>query len=124
VNCFVSIFINRETDWLLDYIISNKIEIFIDSNLLIELKKVLDYPKIKKYLPLGPAFYLNIVRVISTQVQSRSFNVHSPDKYDNYLFDLALSANAKILVTGEKALLKWQNSPVELISLSEFKELF
>ncbi len=124
VNCYVSIFINGETDWLLHYIIRNRIEIFIDGILLAELGKVLEYPKIKKVLPLSPTLYLNFVRVIGTQIKSGSFNTQSPDKEDNYLFDLALSSNAKALVTGEKALLHWQATPVEVISLSAFKDLF
>ena len=56
VNCYVTIFINRETDWLLHYIARNKIEIFIDDNLIAELTRVLEYPKIKKLLPLSSIF--------------------------------------------------------------------
>jgi len=55
---------------------------------------------------------------------SKSFKIQSPDPGDNYLYDVALSAHAKMLVTGDKALLNWADSPVETISLPIFKELF
>lgn len=51
VNTFITIFINRETDWLLKYILQNRIEIFTDKYLIEELVRVLDYPRVKKYLP-------------------------------------------------------------------------
>ena len=124
VNCYVTIFINRETDWVLYYIARNKIEIFIDDNLIAELTRVLEYPKIKKLLPLSSILYVNFVKIISTRIAAKSFHINSPDPEDNYLFDLALSSYAKILVSGEKALLKWLDSPVETISLTTFKEFF
>lgn len=124
VNCFITLFINRETDWLLNYIAQNKIEIFVDEYLLSELIRVLHYPKIKKILPLNTFVYINFILLISTQIKATTFQIQSPDPEDNYLYDLALSANAKLLVTGEKALLAWTDSPVETISLSRFKKLF
>jgi len=124
VNCYITLFINRETDWLLDYVIQNNIEIFIDDNLLVELARVLNYSKIKKLLPLDSFVYLNYVRLISTLIEPASFQVISPVPEDNYLYDIALSAHAKLLVTGEQALLHWENTPVETVSLSTFKKLF
>jgi len=124
VNSFISIFINQETDWLLRYVALNKLEIYVDNLLLTELKKVMDYPKIRKVLVFDSIFYLELVRAISTTVAVSSFHVHSPDPEDNYLYDIALTTHSKLLVTGEKALLNWIDSPVETISLSVFKKLF
>lgn len=124
VNCFITLFINRETDWLLNYVAQNKIEIFVDEYLLSELIRVLHYPKIKKILPLNIFVYINFILLISTQIKATNFQIQSPDPEDDYLYNLALSANAKLLVTGEKALLNWADSPVETISLSRFKKLF
>lgn len=124
VNCLITIFINRETDWLLQYVSQNKIELFIDDNLINELSRVLLYPKIKTLLPLSPVFYLSFVRIISTHAISSNFQIQSPDPDDNYLYNLALTTNAKLLVTGEKALLAWTSSPVNTIALADFKKLF
>ena len=124
VNTYITIFINQETDWLLHYVAQNRIEIFIDSYLIAELKRVLEYRKIKNILPLESNVYISFVQIISTQVVASAFEIESPDPGDNYLFDLALSTNSKMLVTGEKALLQWIDSPVEMISLSKFRKLF
>lgn len=124
VNSYITLFINRETEWLFQYILKNKIEVFIDHNLLIELVRVLDYPKVKKLLPLDSFAYVNFVRLISTQIESDNFVIQSPDPADNYLFDIALSAHAKLIVTGDQALLDWESSPVETINLTSFKKLF
>lgn len=124
VNTLITIFINRKTDWLQGYVIQNALEIFIDNNLVEELARVLDYPKIKQRLPLNKTFYLTLIHSISTFVLAGGFDVQCPDPEDDYLYNLALSINAKLLVTGEKALLEWHESPVETISLSKFKELF
>ena len=69
-------------------------------------------------------FYIRFVQNLSINIVSQTFNLLSPDPDDNYLYDIALSANAKLLVTGEKALLNWEDSPIETISLSDFKHLF
>ena len=124
VNGYITFFLNGEANWLLQYTIKNKIEIFINHQLLLELVRVLNYSKLKKLLPLDTFAYVNFVRLISTQIDSDAFNVQSPDPDDNYLFDLALSAHAKLLVTGDHALLHWKESPVETISLSAFKKYF
>ena len=89
-----------------------------------ELLRVLDYPRIKKRLPLDKRIYANFVLLISTPIVATEFHVNSPDKEDNYLYDIALTAHAKLLVTGEKVLLNWPKSPVETINLTCFKELF
>jgi putative PIN family toxin of toxin-antitoxin system len=124
VNTFITIFINKEAEWLLQYVIQNKIEVFVDGHLMGELLRVLDYPRIKKRLPLDKRIYANFVLSISTPIVATEFHVNSPDKEDNYLYDIALTAHAKLLVTGEKALLNWAQSPVETINLTSFKELF
>ncbi len=56
VNSYITIFINHETDWLLDYVDKNRIEIFVDNSLVAELTRVLEYPKIKKLLPYNSTF--------------------------------------------------------------------
>jgi putative PIN family toxin of toxin-antitoxin system len=124
VNSFISIFINKEQQWLLNYVAQNSIEIFIDNYLLEELSRVLDYEKIKKLLPFDKLFYLNLVQTLGIPVKAQPFYIQSPDPEDNYLYDIALTVNAKLLVTGEKALIYWKDTPVETISLSTFKQLF
>lgn len=57
-------------------------------------------------------------------IKSDAHSVGSPDAEDNYLFDIALTAHARLIATGEKALLNWNRSPVPPISLTAFKKYF
>jgi putative PIN family toxin of toxin-antitoxin system len=123
VNAFITIFINK-TYWLLQYILQNRIEIFTDKLLIEELLRVLGYLSIKKYLPLERHIYVEFVKSISTVIKSDVHNVGSPDVDDDYLFDIALTAHARLIVTGEKELLNWNWSPVPAISLTAFKKYF
>jgi putative PIN family toxin of toxin-antitoxin system len=124
VNSYITIFLNQETDWLQHYLVQNNIEVFIDHNLLAQLDRVLGYKKIKNALIFEKKFYISLVILISTQIRSNEIAINSPDPEDNYLYAIALTAHAKLLVTGEKALLRWKDTPVETISLSTFKQLF
>lgn len=124
VNSFITIFINQETEWLQHYILQNKLEIFVDENLISELRRVLDYPRIKKRLILNKNIYINFVLLVSTFIVSEEFDIQSPDAEDDYLFALALTVHAKLLVKAENALLNWKDAPVEVINLPSFKKLF
>ncbi len=48
----------------------------------------------------------------------------SPDPKYNFLFDLALQTNSEVIVTQEKALLSFENSPVPIRNLKWFKETY
>lgn len=89
-----------------------------------ELLRVLEYKHIATRLPQSKFEYLNFVRYISTQIEPEDFQVRSPDPEDDYLYNIALTVNAKILVTDENALLRWTDSPVETMTLAEFRHYF
>lgn len=46
----------------------------------------------------------------------------SPDPKDNFLFDLAIQTQSEIIVTQEKALLSFAESPVKIHDIKWFKE--
>ncbi len=50
--------------------------------------------------------------------------MNSPDPKDNFLFDLAIQTNSDVIVTKEKALLSFGNSPVAIHDIKWFKETF
>lgn len=124
VNSFISFFLNKEMDWLVRYISSNRLEIFIDKNLLTELERVLAYPKIRRILPLPIGVYVGLVELLGTYVAVDAQPIASPDPADDYLFNLAIQSDAKLLVTGDKDLHSWPDSPIEMITLKEFKHLY
>ncbi len=95
-----------------------------NQSLLEELENVIGREKIKKYLSKEPYFYLEIIkeflRVHNTQVQFSG----SPDVHDDYLVDLVQQTNSVALITGDKALLQWQSSPIQIMSWKDFQLTF
>lgn len=73
---------------------------------------------------MDKVYYLTFIQSISTYIYAEDFQIKSPDAEDDYLYNLALTARAKLLVTGEKALLLWTGAPVETINLTTFRQLF
>ena len=48
----------------------------------------------------------------------------SPDPKDNFLFDLAIHSGSEVIVSDEKKILAFPESPVPVRSLGWFKETF
>jgi len=48
----------------------------------------------------------------------------SPDKKDNFLFDLAIQSNSSVIVTQEKVLLQFSTSPIPIKDIKWFKETY
>ena len=48
----------------------------------------------------------------------------SPDPKDNFLFDLAVQTNSQIIITKEKALLNFSNTPIPVHDIKWFKETY
>ncbi len=48
----------------------------------------------------------------------------SPDPKDNFLFDLALQTNSQLIITKEKDLLNFSNTPIPVHDIKWFKETY
>ena len=66
--------------------------------------------------------FINAVRQFGNFIEPEIIKIKSPDIKDDYLFLLAFSTDS-IIVTGDKKLINWANSPVQVISLAAFKEI-
>ena len=125
VNVYIS-FIAGKKLYKLAKLSEAGILIYSSSALITELKDVLNRPKIKKFLSDPPSAFTDIIREITIKIEDsdlRKIKISSPDKDDNYLFDLAFTTES-VLVTGDKELLYWKKSPVAVISFSSFTKLF
>ena len=125
VNVYVS-FIAGKKLYKLAKLSEAGILIYSSSALITELEDVLKRPKIKKFLSDPPSAFTDIIREITIKIKDgdlRKIKINSPDKDDNYLFDLAFTTES-VLVTGDKELLYWKKSPVAVISLNSFTKLF
>ncbi len=125
VNVYIS-FIAGKKLFKLAAISEKGIKMYTSSALFDELIDVLNRPKIKKYLSTPVSDYINIIEEFTIPgpdtTLSRLKN-QSPDKDDHYLFELAFQTES-VLVTGDKELLYWKESPVAVISVNSFLKLF
>jgi putative PIN family toxin of toxin-antitoxin system len=123
-NVWISYCINGELEWLAKYIIQNRLIVYASPLLISEIRRVFNYPKVKKLLPEPPSFYVNIILTLVLIKQDVEIIVQSPDPNDDFLINLSSEVNAKAIVCGDKELLNWKKSPVKLISKKEFERLY
>lgn len=123
-NVWISYCINSELEWLAKYIIQNRLIVYASPLLIAEIRKVFNYPKVKKLLSEPPSFYVNIILTLVLVKQDVEIIVQSPDPNDDFLINFAKEVNAKAIVCGDKELLNWKKSPVKLISKKEFERLY
>ena len=74
--------------------------------------------------PLDIKDILNSISKYCIEFQIIDTFTQGPDPKDNFLFDLAIQTNSEILVTQEKVLLNFENSPVKIHDLKWFKETY
>ena len=122
VNIYISYILNGKLDELFLFVLERDFEVFISRDLIVELLNVLERKKFKKYLKIPATKFAEAVQQFGFPVEPNQGKVQSPDSKDDYLFWLALETKSTI-VTGDKQLLKWKNSPVPVISLAQFKQL-
>ncbi|MFP5041070.1 hypothetical protein [Parasediminibacterium sp. JCM 36343] len=67
---------------------------------------------------------LDTIKSFTTLVEKFPYFTDSPDIKDNFLFDLVIQTNSEIIVTKEKALLEFIESPVAIHDIKWFKETY
>ncbi|HXL56754.1 MAG TPA: putative toxin-antitoxin system toxin component, PIN family [Chitinophagaceae bacterium] len=123
-NVWISYAINGELEWLAHYVVQNRLLIYASPLLLTEIKKVLQYARVKKLLNASMPSYINVITSLVLLKEDVSVTINSPDPDDDYIFSLAISNNAKAIVCGDKPLLNWKTSPVKVISKKVFEMLY
>lgn len=107
---------------LLDVVIRYGIIIYVNNNLISELEKNL--PRVIKASKVPHAEILENILFLTTYFPTREIFNNCPDPKDNFLFDLAIQTSSEVIVTDEKKLLAFAESPVPVRSLGWFKEAF
>jgi putative PIN family toxin of toxin-antitoxin system len=120
---YVSLILSKHLDDLVVWSKDQNISIYVSTDLLTELKRVLSRPHIRKNLTQPPADYIRFIKLL-TQQQSIDLRFdRAPDIKDNYLFDLAYTVKSYYLVTHDKPLLNLkQVNKIKVISLAEWKK--
>lgn len=97
---------------LVQTLFHHQMNLLIDGTLLAEIDDVLHRPGVLKDDARTADEAIDLIREFTIQVVPKVSYVLSPDPEDNFLFDIALQYHALVIVTGEKALLGFRNSPV------------
>ncbi len=107
---------------ILDAVITYDIIIFTNETLIEELK--INLPKIIRIKTKTPEQIIDEIILLTTKVETTPQFSQSPDPKDNFLFDLSIQTNSELIVTEEKALLTFKESPVKIHNMKWFKENF
>jgi putative PIN family toxin of toxin-antitoxin system len=124
-NIWISFLLSKKYDTLVKIILENKLEIVTCKNLVTEFTQVLQRTKFKKYIRQkdideAVRIHLKLCSFIPVELKTNELT----DKKDNYLLDLYRSANASLLVTGDKQLIaEASRFGVNVITLTQFEKL-
>jgi len=123
-NIWISAIITNSEVKLQDFILENKLTIYICPEMILELEDVLKRTKFKKYLNKSIPEYILLIESLCLNKTSPKHYDKAPDKDDNYLYDVCINTKS-ILVTGDKLLLNYiSNPPVLTITRNVFFETF
>ena len=105
-NVWISFLIGKRLPFIKNYISGGQITIITTAQLLKEIKDVTSRDRLKKYFPQeSVAELLNLLEIITENVEIEPTHLISRDPKDNFLLDLIDFSKADYLVTGDKDLL-------------------
>ena len=97
-------------------------KVFVNAHLLNEFGKNLQKVLNKRNIDIEEE--IRSVLDFATLVETIPIFSISPDPKDNFLFDLALQTDSEVIVTKEKLLLNFVESPIPIHDIKWFKEMF
>jgi len=125
VNIWITCFYNKQPDYIYELVKKFGIIIYRSPALTDELEKVLYYKKLAKKIVLPKEHYMKMYFRATHNIETIPIFTDCPDPKDNYLFDLAIQAQADYLVSGDDDVLNTPVSPpLQIISFTQFRNLF
>lgn len=89
---------------------ADEFDVVVSRPLICELRIVIEYPRIKKYLKIPQEIIMSFLRLyptVATLVDPQvSMNVVDDDPADNKVLECAVAGKVAYIVTGDKHLLK------------------
>jgi len=123
-NIWISYFISRKFDEIARLILDNELNIFSCEELEAEVGDVLGRAKFKKLIQYDPIRYVDFLKNLTISIKIQRHFKGCPDAKDDFLFDLAIQAPAKYLVTGDKKLIGFKVQHLDILSFKEFKDMY
>lgn len=106
-NIWISFLIGKKIKTLKNLIINGKINVYFSKELIDEFIAVIKRPKLQKYFIQENIYEL--INLFSDKIVFVEPNLkitECRDKKDNFLLELAISANVDYIITGDKDLLE------------------
>jgi putative PIN family toxin of toxin-antitoxin system len=130
-NIWVSHFITKSEQKLIDIIADNKLKVFTCDELYEEITRVLNYPRLEKY-------GVDIAKALKTVKNATYYHKlaypikrYVPgDENDDYLIALALQTSSGFITSGDddilsqKASLEKKYKKLKILTKAEFEEMF
>ena len=105
---------------LVNAIDTYNLEVFINDELITECEN--NIRNFLKNKDVDTSALLDAIKEATIYRATQQVYKNSPDPKDNFLFDLALQTESEVIVTQEKVLLNFLDSPVPIRDLKWFKE--
>lgn len=109
-NVWISIFMKKILSQEYYKILNKGATVYVSKDIMLEISKVLTYPKINQILKASEIDARQILRIIAANstIVTPKIKVHiiEEDPPDNRILECALAAGAKFIATGDKHLLK------------------
>jgi len=96
--------------------------VYVNDELLNELER--NIFKMLLYDGANTTMVIRSIMEFVTYFETIPTYLNSPDPKDNFLFDLALQTKSEVIVTKEKVLLNFTESPVPIHDIKWFKEKY
>lgn len=98
--------------------------VYVNGTLLKEIHVALHDRKLLKDDSKTIDEIMDLLASITIKVTTASRYQLCPDPTDNFLFDIALQNHCQVLITDEKRILGFEQSPLPVHPLKWFKEVF
>ncbi len=126
VNIWLSFTIGKQLSILQDVLLHRAVTVYVCEELIEEYAKVVQKPKLKKYLTQERiAETIRLMEQTTKFVKIKSKVVLSRDSKDDYLLALAKDSKADFLITGDKDLLVLNPfEHTQILTMADFLKQF
>ena len=115
---------NGNSRELLRNIIDKEFELFISKKQIEELKRVMDYPKLKFNEEQKTRFLEILFQIANVVNTTLKIDVIKEDIEDNFLLECAAEINADYIISGDEHLKKLKEyKNIKIVSVNEFLKL-
>lgn len=124
-NLWISFLIGKELQHLKDLIVNEKIQLITTEQLIVELRIVVNRPRLQKYFDKEKVTELiSLLNIISKKVKIKKIEKICRDPKDDFLLALCKQSKANYLITGDKDLLEIKIiGGTEIITVKKFREI-